>query len=204
MTVDDKMNDFIQTHLRAFFGDHKPLDDDDTIFTRYFELSPTSELAVGISVVVSTENDSLQLSYFLANGELEQTNILLDELDKLTRADFLWENTCFECFFDTGDSAYFELNFAPSGAYNLYRFDNYRTPDTLPPNQADGELILETRALDGFKSYFLTIKMTDISALDIININPTAILYQDGMPHFFAVNHATPPDFHNKEFWQEL
>lgn len=44
-----------------------------------------------------------------------------------TRADRLWEHTCFEAFIrPVGSTSYLELNFAPSRAWAAYRFDDYR------------------------------------------------------------------------------
>lgn len=59
-------------------------------------------------------------------------------------ADYLWEETCLECFI-TGDlvkdeegqakttGSYVEINASPDGRYALYRFESYRNPATLPP-----------------------------------------------------------------------
>ena len=44
------------------------------------------------------------------------------------RQDNLWIHTCFEAFFAKPDSEqYWELNVAPSGHWNLYQFDAYRS-----------------------------------------------------------------------------
>ncbi|WP_413500682.1 hypothetical protein [Psychrobacter maritimus] len=76
-------------------------------------------------------------------------------------ADYLWEQTCFECFLAGGlitdrlinnsasmndvneigidgadankTSAYIEVNAGPDGRYALYEFESYRNPATLPP-----------------------------------------------------------------------
>lgn len=43
------------------------------------------------------------------------------------RCDRLWEQTCFEVFLlPEGGSAYWEINFAPHGDWNMYAFDSYR------------------------------------------------------------------------------
>lgn len=59
-------------------------------------------------------------------------------------SDYLWEETCLECFI-TGDlikgeashanttDAYIEINASPDGRYALYQFESYRNPATLPP-----------------------------------------------------------------------
>ncbi|WP_201586409.1 DOMON domain-containing protein [Psychrobacter jeotgali] len=61
------------------------------------------------------------------------------ELNQVVFTDYLWERTCLECFI-AGDlldaqqpSSYIELNACPNGRYALYKFDNYRTPASLPP-----------------------------------------------------------------------
>ena len=76
-------------------------------------------------------------------------------------ADYLWEQTCLECFLAGGlitdrlinnsvsindvnkigidgvdankTSAYIEVNASPDGRYALYEFESYRNPATLPP-----------------------------------------------------------------------
>ena len=74
--------------------------------------------------------------------------------------DYLWEQTCLECFLaisldniddpkENGKTAntvksmsYIEINASPSGEYALYKFDRYRYPSTLPPKplfQSDGQ-----------------------------------------------------------------
>jgi hypothetical protein len=55
------------------------------------------------------------------------------------RQDGLWQHSCLEAFVRSGaDSAYCELNFAPSGEWAAYRFDGYRTgmadADLAPPS----------------------------------------------------------------------
>ncbi|WP_201529472.1 hypothetical protein [Psychrobacter frigidicola] len=65
--------------------------------------------------------------------------------------DYLWEQTCLECFIassSTDSNAaqslykkqnpdiatdYIEINASPNGNYALYQFESYRSPSTLPP-----------------------------------------------------------------------
>lgn len=71
-------------------------------------------------------------------------------------ADYLWEQTCLECFLagklinsgvslnknDIQTNPYIEINASPDGRYALYRFADYRNPATLPPTpllQGDGQ-----------------------------------------------------------------
>ncbi len=48
--------------------------------------------------------------------------------------DYLWEQTCLECFIAAeSTTTYVEINASPNGRYALYQFSNYRDPSTLPP-----------------------------------------------------------------------
>ena len=62
-------------------------------------------------------------------------------------ADYLWEQTCLECFLagelinsavsinenNNKTNPYMEINASPDGRYALYQFADYRKPATLPP-----------------------------------------------------------------------
>lgn len=168
-------------------------------------LAPTAQalpaLTPSIHVAYSIQGDTLQVSFFIQKCDWLDLNSAIHELK---RADFLWESHCLECFFDVGGDGYIEMNFSPDGRFNLYQFENYRTPNTLPPVWADGILLVNSEFICDNYVYHLGIKLDNISQLSIHKINPTAILYHNGEPIFYAVNHASPPDFHNKDFWQTL
>lgn len=69
--------------------------------------------------------------------------------------DYLWEQTCLECFIASQlkpvanatttieyPTGYIEINASPSGSYAVYEFNSYRQPSSLPPNpllQPNGE-----------------------------------------------------------------
>lgn len=56
------------------------------------------------------------------------------------RQDLLWQNTCFEAFIQSeAQSSYLEINLSPTGAWNVYQFNNYRSPQ--PPQPAKSELL---------------------------------------------------------------
>lgn len=174
--------------------------------TKQFTLTPTCDDAPRVHVVASTQGDTLQLSYHVER--CDWLDFPLCPTDEPVRRDFLWENHCLECFFDlqnTDTKSYFEMNYSPKGAFNLYCFDDYRTPSTLPPVWADGSvMVMAEPHPPAFYVYHLNIKLGSINQMNISNINPAAILYRDGTPIFYAVQHASPPDFHNKAFWQTL
>ncbi|UNU73871.1 hypothetical protein LU293_02940 [Moraxella nasovis] len=162
-----------------------------------------SDNAPKIWVVLSCHDNSkhLHLSYFI-----EKTDWLkLDDVaDNVTRQDYLWENNCLECFMSKDNvRQYYELNVALSGNFNIYQFQNYRTPNTLPPMQAAGSVSISQEYDDRMIIRHISV-CVEIPISDIKHINPCVILYRDNTAYFYAVQHATPPDFHDKAYWQTL
>ena len=61
-------------------------------------------------------------------GDLDAL-VLPDASQSRRRCDGLWQTTCLEAFWGfAGQDAYWELNLAPSGDWNLYRLSHYRGP----------------------------------------------------------------------------
>lgn len=59
--------------------------------------------------------------------ECDTSMLMLPEPDQPSRADRLWETTCFELFIrQPGCERYFEYNFSPSTQWALYRFSGHR------------------------------------------------------------------------------
>lgn len=85
----------------------------------------------------------LYLSYFIQHSGSEKTtdssNLAaavgwLDwQLQQVSFCDYLWEQTCLECFIGGPTTEYVEINASPAGAFALYHFSDYRQPDTMPP-----------------------------------------------------------------------
>lgn len=167
--------------------------------------------------------------------------------EQVTFTDYLWEQTCLECFLaasltinndskengKTDDTvktmSYIEINASPSGQYALYKFDRYRYPATLPPQplfQSDNQTratvdwIISNDYSESFKDskrlvnqpyqYQRGFKVllapwhnkADCSDDDFItHIHPCVILYFGDTALYFAPKHASPPDFHNRQYW---
>lgn len=138
----------------------------------------------------------------------------------MRRADFLWQQDCFECFIGHMDeSAYLEINANTAGEFNSYQFDDYRTPDVMPPVAShvyDVQSFVhqdEVAFCFGFEvANFQAVNETTKTATSIdvarLKINPTVILYPviDGqaVPIYYAYQHAVPPDFHQQAVWQSV
>ncbi len=112
------------------------------------------------------------------------------------RADGLWQSTCFEAFWSApGEPGYFEVNIAADGRWNLYRFDDYRTPQ--PPMAAqDFELIqLETRPgfVEATLSTRLPARAWEVSLCAVLRT-------REAGPFYFSTHHSGPkPDFHRRD-----
>ena len=75
--------------------------------------------------VAYTRPGSLVLSY-VVHGRI--SDLRLPTVVAPTRADELWQHTCFEAFVGAADGpAYYEFNFSPSTQWAVYRFSGYRS-----------------------------------------------------------------------------
>lgn len=128
------------------------------------------------------------------------------------RADFLWEENCLELFLSDErlSPSYVEINLSPDGRHAIYQLDDYRTPDTLPPPSTDKLQVIwkniqQNQLLDDglmMDNYEVVITLPD--GFYPHHLNPTAILYIDGQPIYYAHQHATPADFHQADCWVNL
>lgn len=139
--------------------------------------------------------------------------------------DYLWEHTCLECFIATDTTNYFEVNASPNGAYALYTFTDYRTPNTLPPqplyltDQNSLASITWAEPLshhpsdqsdqnEGYQRSF-TIPLAALPdgilrASHHTLLHPCVILQIDETLLYFAPTHAIPPDFHQRKLWSSF
>jgi hypothetical protein len=90
-------------------------------------LHPDSVCAAATDLEVEVarpQPDRLILSY-VVRGSL--SDLLLPPVVASTRADELWQHSCFEAFVRTSaNPGYYEFNFAPSTQWAIYHFDGYR------------------------------------------------------------------------------
>lgn len=159
--------------------------------------------------------------------------------DQVKFSNYLWEQTCLECFVTGNGAEYVELNAAPAGAFALYHFDDYRQPATLPPRPlvaasrsiatANGSTFqsmvqwhpqassaphfgylphatIEQDYKGAYLSRHLSIDLTQLPpSLSLIRqLHPCVIIYIADIAFYFAAQHASPPDFHNRRYWRYL
>ena len=191
----------------------------------------------------------LQLTYQIALPSQILANQLVWPTWQQTRVgfvDYLWEETCLECFF-SGDTLsdkditeiqdaepYIEINANPDGRYALYKFKSYRQPATLPPTplyEADGHTRASIEWTDNINTqdiiqnplfapaayslhYYergfnvplveLPNQKYAIANTIIEQIHPCVILQLGKTALYFASQHASPPDFHNRNYWSKF
>lgn len=131
--------------------------------------------------------------------------------------DYLWEQTCLECFITNDEKSYIEVNASPNGYYALYQFEDYRQPSTLPPSallQKDSLnracILWSNTEVDDkhslhyqrrFSVLLDQLPYNLLSATTETLLHPCVILYLGGTALYFAPNHATPADFHQRVHW---
>jgi hypothetical protein len=118
-----------------------------------------------------------------------------------TRRHELWRQTCLECFFAIpGMPAYWEVNLAPSGSWNVYRFAAYRKG------------MLEEAAIDRLScqtwqretTFFLSCRIATHAlfpdAAELAVGIAGVVVFTNGLTSHWAINHPeTLPDFHNRQ-----
>ena len=125
------------------------------------------------------------------------SRFVIPEADEPSRADKLWETTCFEAFLrEAGKERYQEWNFAPSGHWAAYDFTAYREGMTQSEIGAPPYIRMEdnltwwtlgaTIAVEAGKSWELSL---------------SAVLEEkDGTKSYWALAHASDrPDFHSPD-----
>lgn len=148
------------------------------------------------------------ISFFIQGTDVSP--FTLPAFNTVKQADFLWQTTCFECFFGQGqindkhkNNGYIEINASPTGAYACYTFDGYRSPNTLPPVKANSTQVRLTWS-DSIHQSPLARHFSVTLSQKASFINPTAVLMIDDMPTFYAIKHKNPPDFHDSTAWYQL
>ena len=110
------------------------------------------------------------------------------------RRDELWRTTCFEAFLARdGEPAYREWNFAPSGDWASYEFDDYRA-GSRPADVAAPPYV---RVEDNLTWWTLGATVAVPAGIHW-DLGLSAVLEeQDGAKSYWALAHGDgPPDFH--------
>ncbi len=154
------------------------------------ELRPFDQCeGLSLAADIKKNGDVFEFRYLLT-GNINDVVIPRPSLPK--RTDGLWKSTCFEAFIATGRTSYVELNFAPSGQWAAYSFQDYRDGmhelDIAPP-----EICFEENRL---------IAAVELAATPRSLLNLTAVIEKtDGVRSYWALAHpeGDRPDFHARD-----
>lgn len=123
------------------------------------------------------------------------------------RCDGLWQTTCLEAFWGiAGQDAYWELNLAPSGDWNLYRLSHYRGP--LTPVALAAAPPWQVRRTARELQVAVDLDLVEVAGGDELEvaglpleISLTAVIDQVGQgASYWALAHTgAEPDFHRRD-----
>ena len=153
----------------------------------------------------SRQAGRLELSWRLA-GDLDAL-VLPDPSETRSRCDGLWQTTCLEAFWGfAGQDAYWELNLAPSGDWNLYRLSHYRGP--LAPVALAAAPPWQVRRRAGELEVAVELDLGEVAGGDEsgvaglpLEVSLTAVIEQvgQGVSYWALAHTGAEPDFHRRD-----
>lgn len=144
---------------------------------------------LSLAADVRKNGDVLEFSYLLS-GNVSDVLVPLPSLPR--RTDGLWKSTCFEAFIATGRTSYVELNFAPSGQWAAYSFQDYRK-GMRELDIAPFQICFAENSL---------VAAVELAAKPRSLLNLTAVVERrDGARSYWALAHPVGdrPDFHARD-----
>ena len=160
------------------------------------------QLSVSLAAAGSETGAGWLLHYRITG---DTAGLLIPPPDTPGPADGLWQHTCFEAFVArTGEPAYQEFNFSPSGQWAAYRFSAERVRD-LPAEAAAAPFAPELVFVEQPQSLDLQIwlpreALPPAAAAAPLMLGLSAVLEtRDGQLSYWALHHPTArPDFHHR------
>jgi len=146
--------------------------------------------------IISTleQNKNLLHLTFKLSGAIE--NYKLPKTKKQERKDELWRESCFELFLATEEEeAYYEFNFSPTLAWNVYRLEYYRAE----PKMIDEVELVEFEVKQTKETLFIEI-ILDVQTLQFNSYNlATIVLNKQDEREFWSLKaKGDTPDFHSR------
>jgi hypothetical protein len=159
-----------------------------------------SDLPITITGTVQRVSNKLVMEYEL-RGDLSQIAIAPPEQPgSWERRDYLWEQTCFECFFGPkGQPNYWEINLSPAGHWAFYRFSNHRA-EIMQPEPFYSELPFTVTQTPEILTISLSVSLDPIVTRDqSLDVGITAVIKtKTDQESYWALSHGEPADFHNR------
>lgn len=154
--------------------------------------------AFGLNGTLTRSHGCLHLTYRL-NGPIDEL-VILDQRPAI-RSDNLWQSTCLELFWGmTGDPSYWELNLAPNGAWNIYRFDGYRTGMREEQRIRSLESSLARQEQGLRLAVQIPLHALDLEGRPVECGAGVVLAHSSGLLSYWAPSHpAAKPDFHLRQ-----
>ncbi|ESA33305.1 hypothetical protein N836_21700 [Leptolyngbya sp. Heron Island J] len=157
---------------------------------------PISDLAISGRVVRS--QSALTVEYTLT-GAVDELEVPPATSATPSRRDQLWQDTCFEVFIGIPDSTrYWEVNAAPNGDWNVYRFDDYR--QAMVAESACQHVSSTWQSIT--KGYYLTLELSTGGWLAVdqpLELGISTVLKANSISYWALEHTGTEPDFHRRD-----
>ncbi len=160
--------------------------------------STPSGAAHGIDAQVRIGEAGTLLFRYVLRAEISRVRI--PRALSAERTEGLWKHTCFEAFIEApGGAGYYELNFAPSRQWAVYRFNAYRegisSPDLDASPEISGRRFADRLEVDA------TVRLHDLIGLQgrpRLRVALSAVVEEEnGTLSYWALRHAPgKADFH--------
>ena len=126
------------------------------------------------------------------------SSVIVPPIRSKSRADGLWQTTCFELFIQPrGQAGYHEWNFAPSRQWNAYAFTDVR--DGMRPLDVARNPDTQWHGGSAFALFDVFIARGCLPTTDC-DLGITAVIEEEGdRKSYWALAHGQPnrPDFHD-------
>lgn len=137
---------------------------------------------------------------YRATGEMAK--LKLPDLADWSRADRLWEQTCFEAFARTADGAgYYEFNFSPSSRWAAYHFDAYRQGMRIAADISPRLEMAYSTVCYELRAYVPREQLAELPQAGFWRLALSAVIEQtNGERSYWALAHPPgAPDFHHAD-----
>jgi hypothetical protein len=151
---------------------------------------------VGVRAAACRQGAMLSLRWVVDGASV----LVEGRADTPARRDRLWESTCFEAFLaPAGVPAYWEVNVAAGGDWNVYRFDAHRH-GMRAENRAPAPVVRAVAEAPHVLAVAATLQLAPIAELAAgpLDVALAAVLdLGDGERSYWALRHSgAAPDFH--------
>lgn len=170
-----------------------------TQWTALLGHASTPGAIVGIDARVHLGEPGVIMFQYVLRAEI--SSLRIPPVQPAERADGLWRHTCFEAFLMApGAAGYYELNFAPSRQWAVYRFDAYR--EGMSAIRFDPPPEISVRRCDDGLEVDAAVSLRELIALQgapRLQVALSAVVEaESGRLSYWALKHAPgKPDFHN-------